>query len=235
MTDTAKCRHCQDPLPKGRRTLCGSQECKKEEWRQKYRQRYEKNREKELERSRRAYRKREASGKRRKHEGAEKKPSVSRSSLRMGLPDRFWAKTRIEDAGYDTPCLTWTGYTSPDGYGRFQSRESGTMAHRAAYEALVSPIPAGMTIDHQCRNRACVNVVHMEPATQGENTLRGYSPAAIYARRTHCNKGHPFDAENTYRHPDGRRVCRACMRTRNRNYRARKDRQLNEDDFASRK
>lgn len=28
--------------------------------------------------------------------------------------------------------------------------------------------------------------------------------------RTHCIHGHPFDAENTYRTPDGRRQCRAC-------------------------
>ena len=27
-----------------------------------------------------------------------------------------------------------------------------------------------------------------------------------------CPKGHPFDAENTYRRPDGSRVCRACRR-----------------------
>jgi WhiB family transcriptional regulator, redox-sensing transcriptional regulator len=32
------------------------------------------------------------------------------------------------------------------------------------------------------------------------------------ASKTHCKRGHPFDAENTYYTPDGRRRCRTCLR-----------------------
>jgi WhiB family redox-sensing transcriptional regulator len=32
------------------------------------------------------------------------------------------------------------------------------------------------------------------------------------ASKTHCKYGHPFDAENTYYTPDGRRRCRTCLR-----------------------
>jgi WhiB family redox-sensing transcriptional regulator len=32
------------------------------------------------------------------------------------------------------------------------------------------------------------------------------------ARKTHCKRGHPFDAANTYYAPDGQRRCRTCMR-----------------------
>jgi WhiB family transcriptional regulator, redox-sensing transcriptional regulator len=32
------------------------------------------------------------------------------------------------------------------------------------------------------------------------------------ASKTHCKRGHPFDANNTYYTPDGRRRCRTCLR-----------------------
>lgn len=38
------------------------------------------------------------------------------------------------------------------------------------------------------------------------------STATGNAGKTHCPAGHPYDDENTYRSPQGRRVCRACRR-----------------------
>jgi WhiB family transcriptional regulator, redox-sensing transcriptional regulator len=32
------------------------------------------------------------------------------------------------------------------------------------------------------------------------------------ASKTHCKRGHPFDAANTYYTTDGRRRCRTCLR-----------------------
>jgi hypothetical protein len=37
-----------------------------------------------------------------------------------------------------------------------------------------------------------------------------------HAIKTHCPQGHPYDAVNTYRCKDGRRMCRTCLRERNR-------------------
>jgi hypothetical protein len=45
--------------------------------------------------------------------------------------------------------------------------------HRFAYELLVGPIPAGLVLDHLCRNRLCVNPNHLEPVTNSENPRRG--------------------------------------------------------------
>lgn len=36
----------------------------------------------------------------------------------------------------------------------------------------------------------------------------------------HCSRGHEFTEENTYRRPDGRRMCRQCQRTRDRKRKA---------------
>lgn len=75
----------------------------------------------------------------------------------------------------------------------------------------------GKTIDHLCRNRGCVNPLHLQAVPMRENTLRGFGPSAENARKTHCKRGHEFTPENTYLH-DGRRICKQCNRDRNREF-----------------
>lgn len=85
---------------------------------------------------------------------------------------QFWEKVNKTDS-----CWLWTGGVGR-GYGIFyRGADRGgsfTVAHRYAYEALVGPIPAGLTLDHLCRVRGCVNPAHLEPVTQAENVRRGW-------------------------------------------------------------
>lgn len=112
----------------------------------------------------------------------------------------------------DSGCWNWTGTIADTGYGRVRK----AYAHRVAYEFWIGPIPDGLQIDHLCRNRRCFNPEHLEAVTQRENILRGESPMARHARRTHCVHGHEFTAENTYSPPSGatHRHCRTCIRNR---------------------
>lgn len=137
----------------------------------------------------------------------------------MNGPDRFWSK--VDRRGPDE-CWPWMGLILNTGYGQIGWRGKGVSAHRLAYELLIGPIPEGLTIDHLCRVRACVNPAHMETVTRGENTLR--SPigiSAVNARKTHCMRGHAFDEHNTKVRRTGR-ACRACLRLLDARYRARR-------------
>ena len=119
---------------------------------------------------------------------------------------QFWPRVRIEPSG----CWVWTGSCLKNGYGQFNVGGHHLVVHRWAYERFVGPIPEGLTLDHLCRNRACVNLDHLEPVTRGENVLRGTGFAARNARKTHCPQGHEYTPANTIVCRDGYRKCRIC-------------------------
>lgn len=132
-----------------------------------------------------------------------------------GTPtERFWAK--VDRRGPDE-CWPWLAYCKENGYGQFfPVRGQPRYAHRFAYELLRAPIGDGLTVDHLCGVRHCVNPGHMELVTAGENSLRGGSPAALAARRDKCAHGHPYTPENTFIEAAGHRRCRTCRRAQQR-------------------
>lgn len=104
-------------------------------------------------------------------------------------------------------CWEWIAGKATGGYGCIKLGRKQYVAHRLMYEAMRGPIK--YTIDHLCRNRACVNPQHMEDVTNKVNILRGESIPAKNARKTHCKRGHEFTEANTYRERKGRQ-CRTC-------------------------
>lgn len=111
----------------------------------------------------------------------------------------------------DSGCWEWIGHTNPrTGYGKIYHNGKHRLVHRISYESFHGPIEEGLTIDHLCRNRKCVNPDHLEAVTLGENNLRGSGPAAINARKVVCIKGHQLTGKNLYITPDGRRNCTIC-------------------------
>ena len=84
--------------------------------------------------------------------------------------------------------------------------------HRVVYEALVGPIPDGMTIDHVCKNPKCCRTDHLRLLTASDNAKDSAKCRANRAK-THCPKGHTYDGKNTYQGKSGR-ACRKCQAER---------------------
>lgn len=124
---------------------------------------------------------------------------------------RFFQRINIEDG-----CWIWKGVITPRGYASFYYQINGVnkiiSCHRAAYMDFIGSIPAGLTLDHLCRNKSCVNPSHLEPVTMRENILRSESPPARNHRKVFCQKQHEFSPQNTYVRDDGQRECRICKR-----------------------
>jgi hypothetical protein len=75
-----------------------------------------------------------------------------------------------------TGCWNWNGYR------RGRERRAGAKRLRDGtykssyvyyYERAHGPVPAGLVLDHTCKNPGCVNPDHLEPVTTAVNTRRG--------------------------------------------------------------
>jgi hypothetical protein len=134
------------------------------------------------------------------------------------IPDRVVCKVESRQLAAPNGCIETTYSSGSHGYTQVTWGEGGInysiLAHRLVWRVVYGPIPDDMTIDHTCRNRRCVNWLHLRLLSNKVNaTLNGN------ALKTHCPQGHPYDEANTdlRRHRSGRlhRFCRACAKATN--------------------
>lgn len=133
----------------------------------------------------------------------------------MNVPQRFLDKIRVDEFG----CHVWTGALSEKGYALFQVNRTTKKAHRWLWTQVRGPLPPGLELDHTCRNRACVNLDHLEPVSHRENVLRGATLAAANAQKTHCPNGHSYTT--VVEGGRTRRRCETCARKAKRAYKKR--------------
>lgn len=84
-----------------------------------------------------------------------------------------------------------------DGYVHVRRNGMHIYAHRLAYIEAKGYIPEGLTIDHLCRVRNCINPEHLEAVTFLENIRRqnkpnvcGHDPSTLVGRCSKCKSAH---------------------------------------------
>jgi hypothetical protein len=153
---------------------------------------------------------------RQQHKG--RVPGVIKKQRSTNTPPRIeYEEVSCDNPLLRGPCHSFKGGKDRGGYGVVSVSRRRKYAHRYVWEQAFGPIPDGLVIDHQCRNRACVNIGHLRLVTRTANVLENSnSPSAINSQKTRCNRGHEFTEGNTRYESRGQRVCRKCglMRTR---------------------
>ena len=131
----------------------------------------------------------------------------------VDIAEKFWPFVEQTET-----CWYWHGVVGTRGYGVIQGQYQGQhrlfFVHRYSYMLHIGEIPETLTIDHLCRNKLCVNPLHLEAVTRWENVRRGDTVTGKNVRKTHCMHGHPFDETNTYYTFAGTRICKTCARRR---------------------
>jgi hypothetical protein len=137
----------------------------------------------------------------------DKKPGPAHWN-RVVIPERVKERAH-ERWEADGDCWISTYSVASHGYAQIGWQNNGkerhvVLAHRASWEHINGPVPQGMTIDHLCKQRRCVNPGHLRVLDNFEN-----------ARRTRgrdwplgeCANGHSSEYLKDY---DGRRHCSIC-------------------------
>lgn len=74
-------------------------------------------------------------------------------------------------------CWISTYSVGSHGYAQIGWHEAGkthtVLAHRAAWTYVNGQMPLGMTIDHKCHAKRCVNPAHLRTMTNEQNARRG--------------------------------------------------------------
>jgi len=112
------------------------------------------------------------------------------------IPERVVERIRDKVAMGPKGCHISTYSVASHGYAQVGWGEAGerflVLVHQAIWLIEHGPIPDGMTVDHECKNRRCMRLSHLRLITNLEN-----------ARRTHgrdwplgeCAQGH-LDADH---------------------------------------
>lgn len=106
--------------------------------------------------------------------------------------ERFWSKVDVRG-----PMECWPWVASLDTHGRPQMRRPGggtVRAYRFAWGLTAGhDLPESLSIDHLCRNPACVNPAHLDPVSPALNRHRQKLHPAVHAalvpppQRRHLN------------------------------------------------
>lgn len=132
--------------------------------------------------------------------------------MALEIPERVVERVLTKVAMGPRGCHISTYSVGSHGYAQVGWEEAGervvTLCHRVVWAWFRGPIEPGMTVDHMCKNRRCVRLMHLRLISNLENARRTSGRDWELGK---CIKGHP---DEQYWRPAGpsrkRGYCAAC-------------------------
>lgn len=114
----------------------------------------------------------------------------NRAVIPQRVMDRAYSKTipSVNGCWISTYSIASHGYAQIGWQG--DDKRHVVLAHRAVWERFNGRVPIGMTLDHLCREKRCVNPAHLRLLDNFENARR--NKGKDWALGT-CANGHPGD------------------------------------------
>lgn len=121
----------------------------------------------------------------------------------------------------------WTMNLKPNAHGYIEMSIGNRkwLAHRLSYEIFFGvQIPRGKMVCHKCDVRSCVNPAHLFLGSAKDNFEDAVKKGRVRPishkgdLKDSCKRGHKLTIENTRILRSGKRLCRECMRSRDRKY-----------------
>jgi len=136
----------------------------------------------------------------------------------MSILDRLNEKTEKDP---NTGCWNFTGALT-SGYGEINIDGKIRRVHRLSANIFLNfDLNSDLIVCHKCDNRKCWNPLHLFIGTKADNSNDMVLKDRVRGRPfvTHCQKGHEFTKENTYKFFTGGymgKQCRKCKAIRSR-------------------
>lgn len=129
--------------------------------------------------------------------------------------EKYATRYTVDESG----CWITDFALGPNGYAtanwRVEGQSWSTGVHRAAWTHHNGPIPDGMTVDHTCWTRACVNPAHLRLLTNAQNAARrdGYD----FPLDGRCGNGHDasFRKMVKWGKVPAQSMCSQCLQDKN--------------------
>ncbi|MBE4797404.1 hypothetical protein [Streptomyces caniscabiei] len=125
----------------------------------------------------------------------------------------------VDISGGPNACWPWKGHRTEKGYGVFQVGGKKVRAHRWFAERIIGEeLEPDLFVCHTCDVTYCQNPRHWFIGDALDNNrdkaAKGRHPGGYHGNqnesKTHCLRGHAFNAENTRIDRRGFRACLAC-------------------------
>lgn len=139
------------------------------------------------------------------------------------MPQNATLEQKLSSYTLNGECWEYNGCTDDCGYCQIMVDRKLQYAHRLAWEFHnKQKIPDGMTIDHVCFNRKCINPSHLRLAKMGDNRARHNIQLKATCDKHGCKRKIVWNWSSRRNKMIRRSVCPKCQCEWSKKYKAKR-------------